>query len=391
VRRSRSSSPTSVVAPLFVMLVILALGSPANAWDWRTPFAIRDDGETTVTLELGASTLLPLATLPDDVHGFGGRLRGEVHYIDDDKFVTLEIATADFFSVYRSQRDRYDVGSFPSLALFDLVAQMRLTPSAHLIYGIGLMRSGAMTHAASAGLAYRLGFALPFFGRDAETMHEYRRSYLQIETLPLVGSFLTNVLEEGFYDNEHPIVQVQGEVALTGRMLSRIGTFEAETRLSASYVGQRSMMLRIGLRFVGHAFARRRLAGLVQSQYLVPLRPLRSHTSDDGERLVYDHHLSLTIGIVFFLDGPAPVAPGFSRDDRREFFEQRWDVRRGERDDRQTTRRSRRALNHEERELRQGRRRPHEGRELRRHRNHRRGDLEETVVEDEEEEEEEGG
>jgi len=229
--------------------------------------------------------------------------------------------------VYRALRGRYDAGSLPGYTLFDVSSQLRLRRDIHLLYGLGLARSGPLTHTAGAGLSFRLGVALPFFGRQAQTMREYRRSYLQIETLPLVGSLLSTLAEEGFYDQEPPTVQVQAEAALVGRLETILGTYSAETRLSASYVHQHSMYLRIRLRWVGHTFWRR-FAGVIQAQYVIPLRPFRTDLSEEGQLLLYEPHFTLSIGLILYLGNPPTVADGHSREERRELIDERREQRR---------------------------------------------------------------
>lgn len=322
-----------------VALALLALARPAAAWDWRQAFDVRD-GAVIPAIEVAASAVLPLETLPSEAHGFGGRLQGRVNYVDDVKFARLEILTADFHLVYRPDRLRYDAGAFPTLTLFGLSSQLRLTEGAHLLYGASLLRAGAMAHSSSAGLSFRLGVALPLIGRDAPTMGQYRRSFLQVETLPLVGSFLTNLGESGFFDHEIPSVQLQGEVALVGRLRTIIGTFDAETRLSASYMRQHSMFLRIRLRWTGHIFWRR-FAGMVISEYTIPLRPLWGQESEDARRLLYNHHFSLSIGLTVYLGDLEWLAPQDRREHRRRRFEEHWDERRAERRHEQRRRRDR--------------------------------------------------
>jgi hypothetical protein len=270
----------------------------------------------------------------------GGRFGGIVTATDDFKFARLVVAMADYHMVWRDVRRRYDAGAFPSVDLFDVTVQLRATPQAHLIYGFGLARAGAANHASSAGLAFRLGFALPFVGRRAATMRDYRRAYLQIEGLPLVGSLLTNHHEEGYFDFEQPAVQLQGEVALAGRLRTTFGLFDAEARLSASYHRQHSMFLSVGLRWTSHVFAGR-LAGTFHSQYLVPLRPFFGDESSDVRRLAHRHHLSLALGMLIYLTVPRIRAED-TRAHRRRTIDEYFEVARRERRERAEARRTQR-------------------------------------------------
>lgn len=335
---------------------LLISASTAHAWDWSTPFAVRDDADIATSLTIGASTVLPMWTLPTEVNGFGGRLNAAVSYTDDDKLVLFEIADVDFHMIYRSQRGRFDAGSFPTLRLFSFDAQLRLTPSLHLLYGAALLRSGAMVHASQAALGYHLGVALPLIGRDAETMRGYRRGFLQIEVVPLAGAFLGNLLEEGFFENEHPVLQVHGEVGLAGRLRTVVGTFSSSTRLSMSYVDQHSMYFQVAVQWVSHTFWRR-LAGVVASEYTLPLRPLRRHISNEAERLLYRQHISVTTALRIYLGDPPRVRPEFTRERRRQHLQNRWEERRTERHERRDDRRERLERRREERGVRRHHRR----------------------------------
>ena len=317
-----------VLGGAIAALTLLTTASPCLGQDLEAAFAVRDDASTIITLGLGFSSLLSLSRTPDESHGLGGRLRGAVSYVDDDKMATFEIAAIDYHTIYRPERDRYEAGSLPTVALFSLTSQLRVTERFHLLYGAALGRSGTFTHAASGGLAFNLGTALPLLFRGASTMREYRRAHLQIEVLPLVGSLLTNLLEEGFYDTEHPTVQVQGEVALTGRVETSLGTITAETRLSASYVHQRSMYLRIAMQWVGPTFWRR-VAISAQSRVILPLRPMRRHISENAQLIFYEPNVALSLGIVVYLDAVPAATPNDSarrqrlRDQRQERRQER--------------------------------------------------------------------
>jgi hypothetical protein len=223
----------------------------------------------------------------------------------------------------------------PTVALFSVTSQMRVTPRFHLMYGAALTRSGVLTHAASGGLAFNLGTALPLAFRRAATMREYRRAHLQLEVLPLVGSLLTTLMEEGFYDREHPRVQVQGEVALTGRVETFLGTVSADARLSASYVHQRSMYLRVTVLLVSPTFWRR--VGLtVQSQVVLPLRPMLGHVSENAQTLLHEPNVALSLGFLVYLDNAPQLLPEHA--ERYRDVHERRVQRRSERRDRRAQR-----------------------------------------------------
>ena len=340
-RGPASRLPTTVLGliPVFGLLCLLsAVVLPATAHAGDGLFAMQDDAELNTSIELLATTVLPSGTTPDVVHGFGGRLRGGLRYVDDDKMALFEVADVTFHMVYRQERERYDAGSLPSMDFFSLSSQYRLQRDTHLLYGAALLTSGAFAHAATGGLAYRLGIALPIIGRDAATMRQYRRMYLQVETLPLVGSLLADLQEEGFHDQERLSSQIGAEVALTGRLETAVGVFSGEARLSASYVHQQSMYLLFGFRWVGQTFWRR-FAGVLQTQVLLPLRPRRSQLSEEAQALLYDHHFNLSFGMLIYLGDAPSVTPRNTREQRRvrrqrrqQERRRRWNARRVERE-----------------------------------------------------------
>ena len=305
--RLRSSWPARRLAAL-ATLAVLGPASPALGLDLSDVFAVREGAEITPTLEVGFSGALSLALLPEVTHGIGARLRVATSYADDDKLGSLEILSTDYHSVFRAERGRYDDGGMPALSLFDLTAQLRVTRALHVIYGASLARTGVLTHASTAGLGFRLGVVLPIYGQRAPTMRAYHRSYLQLELLPLVGSFLTALREEGFGDRNQVTVQVQGEAAVTGRTESVVGTLSTSARLSASYVHQHSLYLELRSRWVTPTFWRR-LAVFLQTQLVFPLRPMKGYLSEDAQLLYYDPNVTLSLGFVVYLGDPPSVRP----------------------------------------------------------------------------------
>jgi hypothetical protein len=312
-------------------LAALATTIPARAGlalDLSDAFALRDGAEITPALELGFSGALSLSLLPGETHGIGARLRASTSYVDDDKFAVFEVISADYHSVYRASRDHYEDGGMPTFSLFDLAVQLRATRGLHLIYGAAVARSGALTHATTAGLDFCLGAALPIYGQRAATMRDYHRAYFQLEVLPLVGSFLSNVREDPATDQEHPTVQVQGEVAVTGRVETVVGTLSAGARLSGSYVHQRSLYVELRSRWVTPTFWRR-VALVLQTQVLLPLRPVRGFLSEDAQLLYWEPNVTLSLGVVVCLGRPPSVRQEIldryheRRDRRRERFRQR--------------------------------------------------------------------
>jgi hypothetical protein len=316
------------LARLAVALAALVEARAALAVDLSDAFGVREDAEISPAIELGFSGALALAQLPDATHGIGARLRAGVSYVDDDKFAVLDVINADYHSVYRAARDHYEDGGMPTLSLFDLVAQLRVTGGLHLIYGAAVARSGALTHASTAGLNVRLGVALPIFGQRAATMRDYHRSHFQLELLPLVGSLLSNLRETPESVHERPTAQVQGEVAVTGRFETIIGTMSTGARLSASYVHQHSLYVELRTRWVTPTFWRR-VALVLQTQVLFPLRPMRGFLSEDAQLLYWEPSVTLSLGMVAYLGRPPSVRQEIldryraRRDRRRERLHQR--------------------------------------------------------------------
>lgn len=328
VRRSSSRYGAALVA-----LALSFFATPCLGQDVAAAFALRDDADRVSSLGVAFGSLLSLDRVPDEAHGLGGSLRGAVSYVDDDKMALFEIASIDYYTIFLAERSRYESGSMPTVALFSLSSQLRLTRQLHLLYGAALSRSGPLTHASSGGLAFHLGTAFPLLGRRDETMRDYRRAYLQVEMLPLVGSLLTNLLEEGFHDEEHPVVQVQGEVALSGRVETFLGSVSGEMRLSASYVHQHSMLVRFMLGWVTPTFWRR-VAITMRAQLMVPLRPLRRQISENAQLILYEPHATLSAGLIIYLDQIPSVAPEHAA--RRQRFRERRRTRRDERRVRRT-------------------------------------------------------
>lgn len=295
--------------PALVALAALAALLPARAalaLDLSDAFALRAGAEISPALESGFSGALALAALPDVTHGIGARLRASVSYLDDDKFAVLEVINADYHSVYRASRDRYEDAGMPTLSLFDLVAQLRVTRGLHLIYGAAVTRSGALTHATTAGLSFRFGAVLPLYGQRAATMRDYHRAYVQLEMLPLVGSLLSVIREDPSAPQERPAAQVQGEVAVTARVETLVGTLSTGARLSASYVHQRSFYVELRSRWVTPTFWRR-VALVLQTQVLFPLRPVRGFVSEDAQLLFWEPNATLSLGMVVYLGRPPSV------------------------------------------------------------------------------------
>lgn len=317
----------------WVVLAVSSFARPGMSQDATAAFAVRDDADIVTSLGVAFGSLLSLDRLPDEAHGLGGSLRGSVRYVDDDKMALFEIASVDYYTIFRPERSRYEGGSMPTVALFSLSSQLRLTSQLHLLYGAALSRSGPLTHASSGGLAFNLGTAFPLLSRRDETMRDYRRAYLQVEMQPLVGSLLTNLLEEGFHDEEHPVVQVQGEVALSGRVETFLGSVSGDARLSASYVHQHSMLVRLMLRWVSPTFWRR-VAVTIRTQLMVPLRPLRRQISENAQLILYEPNVSLSVGLNVYLDQIPSVAPEHTA--RRQQFRERRRTRRDERRNRRT-------------------------------------------------------
>ncbi len=280
---------------LMVLAVLVAAGRSAAAWD--AGWAIRSDAELHTYMEILANATLSLTERPGDVHGLGGGLSGGVRYLDDDKIAHLTIATLDYAAVYRVSRGRYDSGSFPAIGLFDLSVQLRVRPGLHLLYGVGLVRGGIRSHGSIGGLAFHAGWALPLRGRQGETMREYQRSYLQLECRPLAGSLLTDLIQQGYYDGETPVVQLYGELALNGRVLTRGGVLTADARLTFSYLHQHSYYFIMSLRWLSPTFLRRRIRVVLDARYVWPGRPFLAHVSEEAERLLYDHHLKFSLGL----------------------------------------------------------------------------------------------
>jgi hypothetical protein len=326
-------APRRRYALSLIAFLLSSSAMPCMAQDIEAAFAARDDADMVASLGVAFSSLLSLTRVPDEAHGLGGSLRGAMSYVDDDKMALFEVASIDYHTIFRAERDRYESGSMPTVALFSLSSQLRLTNQLHLLYGAALSRSGPLTHASTGGLAFHLGTAFPLLSRSDETMRHYRRAYLQVEMLPLVGSLLTNLLEEGFHDEEHPVVQVQGEVALTGRVETFLGSISAEARLSASYVHQRSMLIRTMLQWTGPTFWRR-VAITMRAQMMVPLRPFRRQVSENAQLILYEPHSTLSVGLLIYLDQVPSVAPEHAA--RRRQLRERHQTRRQERQARRT-------------------------------------------------------
>lgn len=287
-------------ASAFLLLAAFtAVGRPASAWD--AGWAIRNDADWHTYLDLMANATLSLTERPGDVHGLGGSLSGGVRYLDDDKIAHLTIASLSYSAIYRLDRGRYDSGSFPAIGLFDLSVQLRVLPALHLLYGVALARGGIRSHGSISGLAFHTGWALPLRGAQGENMREYQRSYLQLECLPLAGSFLTDLIQEGYYDNEAPVVQLYGEIGLAGRLLTRGGVLTADARLTFSYLHQHSYYFLLSLRWLSPSFLRRRVRVVLDAVYVWPGRPFLAHISDNAEQLLYDHHLKFSLGFSFRL------------------------------------------------------------------------------------------
>ena len=308
-------------------LIALAIARPCWAFELRSLWALDDEGELSPYLEAEVGAVAPLVRSPLDVNGIGGGLRGGAHYIDANKFAHLEVMGVDYTLVWRDHRGRYDSGDFPGMDLIALSAQYRLSAGAHLLYGVALGCSGAMTHSAQSGLCYRLGFALPIIGRTAEDMHAYRRFHLQLETLPLVGAFIADLGEEGFFDNETISTTVHGEVALSGRFMTYGGIFSVDLRMSASYVNQHSIYVRASVDASSFRFWRR-LVGFVRMEATLPLRPLQSQTSEPAQRLYENPHLEIMTGIRVYLGTPPSESPGFTREQRQAHRRERRETRR---------------------------------------------------------------
>lgn len=279
--------------------VVLVIAQTAAAWD--AAWAIRDDADWRYELEILASATISLTSLPGEVHGFGGLLGGDVRYLDDDKVAHLQIGTLDYTSIYRADRGRYDAGSFPSVALFDLAVQLRLRPDLHLLYGLGLVRGGVRSHTSVGGLAFHLGWALPLRSWQSESMRDYQLSYLQLECIPLAGSFLSDLIEEGYHDQEMPTVQLYGEVGISGRLRTRGGVLFANAHLSFSYLHQHSYYFVLRLRWLGPAFFRQRVRAVLEGVYVWPGRPFEGHVSAEAQQLLNDHHLRFSLGFVIGL------------------------------------------------------------------------------------------
>ncbi len=285
----------SLRGALLGVLVVVGFARPASAWD--AAWAIRSDADILPFLQVVASVTVPLGQNPLELHGLGGGLSGGVIYVDDDKVGVLRIADLDYTSIYRSQRQRYDAGSFPAVGIFDLHVQLRLRGDLHLLYGLGLSRGGIQTHAGNGGLSFHFGWVLPLWGWQAEDMREYQRSYIQLECIPLAGSLLADLMQEGFYDRELPTAQLVGEVGLRGRHVTRGGVITASARLSFSYLHQHSYYFLVRFRWVGPLFFRQRLRPVIQADYVWPARPFRGHISDEGQQLIYGHHVKVTLGV----------------------------------------------------------------------------------------------
>jgi hypothetical protein len=289
----------SIAGRATIVLAVLLAGRTALAWD--AAWAIRDDADWRYELEILANATIPLTTPPGEVHGLGGVLGGGVRYLDDDKAARLQVGTLDYTSIYRDDRDRYDAGSFPSVALFDLAVQLRLRPDLHLLYGLGLIRGGVRSHTSAGGLAFHLGWALPLRRWQTESMRDYQLSYLQLECIPLAGSFLSDMIEEGYRDQEMPAVQLLGEVGLSGRLRTRGGILIGAAHLSFSYLHQHSLYFVLRLRYLGPAFWRQRVRLVLEGTYVWPGRPLETHVSAEAQELLYDHHLRFSLGFVIGL------------------------------------------------------------------------------------------
>lgn len=290
-RRSRAACAAWLVLALGV-----GFGRPVAAWD--AAWAIRPDADVIPFLQIQMSATIPLSSPPREVHGLGGMLSGGVLYIDDDKVALLRVAELDYTAVYRESRQRYDAGSFPAASFFDLDVQLRLRQDFHLLYGVGLTRGGVRTHAGNGGLAFHLGWALPLRGRQAESMREYQQAHLQLECIPLAGSLLADLTEEGYFEQEMPRVQLVGEVGINARLQLRRSTLSADARLSFSYLHQHSFYFLMRLRWVGPAIFRRRLRPVLDALYVFPARAFRGHIPDEGEQLLYSHHLQFSVGIL---------------------------------------------------------------------------------------------
>lgn len=271
-----------------------ALALPASAAAWDAPYAIRRDGEVTPTLSLAFGATLPLTLSPSDANALSVALVGAAGYVDDDKVGRLVVASLAAHSVFREQRERYEPSSTVGLTAFDLHVQLRLLPGLHLLYGLALMRSGPRAHARVAGLCLDLGVALPLLG-DRSSMRGYRRGWLQVEAVPLVASFLGFLDLEGSTDRELPTPGAGSEVALRGGLETRVGTFEGDLRLTASYT-QGSLYGIATARYVAPVLFWR-IAPFAFVQYVWPGRPLRQHISEPGQRLLYHQNVGLFVGL----------------------------------------------------------------------------------------------
>jgi hypothetical protein len=281
-----------------VVLLMLVLVQPAHGAGRM--WSVASDADLTPYIEIMAQALLPAARPPREVHALGGAIRGGLTYIDDHKFVRLEVARASMRVTFRQERQRYIFESLPTLNVFGFAAQTRLRPRLHVLYGAAVMRAGTEVHGATSSLCFHAGWALPLVGQSARNMRHYRGRFLQIETVPLAGGLLTDLRAEGFYDHERPVVQVYGEVALRGGWDLLWGHGEAVLRLSASYLHQHSMYLMTHWRWVGPAWLGR-IAPVVHVGYVVPLRPLRTHLAEQDQLILYDHHFEMSLGIRLLL------------------------------------------------------------------------------------------
>lgn len=277
-----------------VAAALLLLPSQALAWDG--PWAIRRDAEVSPEIRLTLGTVLPAATSPAEVNALSFGLSGGTGYVDDDKSARLVVASVAGYSVWRDQRERYEPSSNATIGLFDLEVQLRLParPRLHVLYGAALLRSGARAHARAAGLGLHLGLALPLLG-EGSSMRAYRRGFLQVEARPVVLSLLDFLDLEGSTDREIPQVGVGGEVALVGGLRTRGGVLAGDLRFTSSYV-HGSFYLLAALQYEGPVLFWR-IAPTATVRYTWPGRPLRRHLSEAAQRLVYGHHVAVTVGL----------------------------------------------------------------------------------------------
>jgi len=277
-------------------LVLCLLAAPRAA-AWAQPFEIAPDAEVTPRIGFSIQATLPSAVSPSEVHGFGAVLTGDVLYTDDLKTARLTIASASAHSVWRESRGRYEAGGLPTLTFFDLRAQYRLLPALHLLFGAALARRGLRTHARTGILCFDVGWALPIFGRNHQSMRDYSRFHLQLEARPLSVSWLSELSEEGLRNRDAPTAQAYGEVGVSGRLETRLGAFEGLTLLSFAYGHQHSAHWLSRVSWQAPALWSR-VHPLVSVEYFWPLRPRRQHISDEAERLLYQRHLALSVGLI---------------------------------------------------------------------------------------------